>query len=1143
MNKSCFIILLLIINNILSFSQELIINEVMTANASSVLDNSYYNYTEWIEIYNPSGQLKNIAGYYLSDDLNNLKKWKIPSNSITANGFKVFWFDKMNTGQHANFRLRSNREIILLSNAAGVIIDSVRVEFPYRNFSYGRTPDGSSTWAYFKQATPGTSNTSSPLYGQAPEPIFSLTGGRYTGTQTVSLSMPAEGYVIRYTTDGSEPKETSSQYSNPIKITKTTTLKARAFATGQVPGNTVANTYFINEHTFTIPVISVSLDPLFLNDNTIGIYVEGTNGVEGYCYGKANWNRNWERSGYFEYFKPDGQRIINTGAGIKIAGACSRTQPQKSFGVYFRDKYGADNIRYPLFLSKQIDRFTSIMLRNSGNDWNRTMFHDGMMQSLIMGQMDIDFNAFSPSAVYLNGQYWGILNTREKINEGYLHSNYGLDEDSIDFLERYMEIIAGSSADYNALLNFLNSNSLASSVNYQYVKDRIDIDEYINYLIVQIYSSNTDWPGNNLKYWKSKRPGSKWRWILFDLDFGFGLYGSSPDHNTLAFATETNGPDWPNPPWSTFLFRKLLENEEFRKQFIDRFTIHIYSTYNPARVNHIIDSIRQIFATEIPYHFNRWGGSVNDWENNINVARNFAALRPGYMMTHLQNFFSLSAPYSVKVTSNTKQPSFVSLNEVIINDTAFEGSYFGNRQIRINALSNKDYVFKQWKIRKSNSETIQLFSAGSEWKYLDDNSQPVASWKTVAYDDSGWKSGNGQLGYGDGDESTILDYGPDANNKYITYYFRKKFTLTDTTGISRLLINILLDDGAVVYLNGQEILRYNMPSGAITQSTLASSAIADETRYYDFTINNLKFNPGENVIAVELHQSSATSSDIGFDMYASAIRITGLSEETDPNPEIIKTVDSNLELIAEFETTSVIKKLFINEICAKNTIFPDEEFEYDDWIEIYNAGNEAVNLGGLYFTNNLKVPDSFIISDKAPSLTEIPPHSFKVLWADNEPEQGFLHLGFNLAKDGGQVGIAQLTEKGMFFIDSVTYPKLKDNYSYGRYTDATSRWFMLGRMTPGESNVYTDITDIEDFKMVLLYPNPARDYITINFTEPSRMDAEITIFSVTGQEMLRISIPEGTSTADYDITVLPKGIYLMNLKNTLSNITIKFIKE
>ena len=184
-------------------------------------------------------------------------------------------------------------------------------------------------------------------------------------------------------------------------------------------------------------MVSVSTDPVNLWDPMKGIYVEGTNGVEGYCYGKTNWNQEWERQATFEYFTPDGVKKISTDAGIKINGGCSRTNPQKSLGVYFRDKYGPDEIRYPLFNSKNADRFKSIMLRNSGNDFNRTQLQDAMMQTLIMGQMDIDYMAYTPAALYLNGAYWGVQNIREKSSTDYLYTNYGLDEDSVDILESF----------------------------------------------------------------------------------------------------------------------------------------------------------------------------------------------------------------------------------------------------------------------------------------------------------------------------------------------------------------------------------------------------------------------------------------------------------------------------------------------------------------------------------------------------------------------------------------------------------------------------------------------------------------------------------------------------------------------------------
>ena len=228
---------------------------------------------------------------------------------------------------------------------------------------------------------------------------------------------------------------------------------------------------------------------------------------------------------------------------------------------------------------------------------------------------------------------------------------------------------------------------------------------------------------------------------------------------------------------------------------------------------------------------------MSNWANNIEIGRNWAVQRPAYMMAHLQNYFSLGTPYQIKITSDSPHPSFVSVNEIPIHDTLFEGSYFSNREIRIKALSDKNYKFRQWKLRYSKSETLSLIAKNSKWSYLDNNTVPSSSWKTPSFDDSSWKSGNGQLGYGDGDETTTLGYGSDANNKYITYYFRKKFTVSDPAGISTMNIELLLDDGAVVYLNGTEIVRHNMPSGTITASTFASEAIADEIAYYSFTVS------------------------------------------------------------------------------------------------------------------------------------------------------------------------------------------------------------------------------------------------------------------------------------------------------------------
>ncbi len=258
-------------------------------------------------------------------------------------------------------------------------------------------------------------------------------------------------------------------------------------------------------------------------------------------------------------------------------------------------------------------------------------------------------------------------------------------------------VIEGDNSGYTPIISFLNSNNLTTKQNYDFVTSRIDLESYIDYQIAQIYFANLDWPGNNIKFWKSKRPGSKWRWLLYDTDFGFGLY-TSPDHNTLTFATEDQGPDWPNPPWSTLLLRKLLGNADFKKRFVDKFNVYINSTFNPVRVNAVIDSLRDNIAAEMPYHFLRWGGSMGAWEYNLDIDRDFGNRRPAYMMQYLADYFGLSSPVSLTVSSNVKEKECFSVNDIIIHDTTFTGPYFGNRDVKLKALSDFAKAFNHWEI-------------------------------------------------------------------------------------------------------------------------------------------------------------------------------------------------------------------------------------------------------------------------------------------------------------------------------------------------------------------------------------------------------------------------------------------------------------
>src|SRR5690606_8054038 len=281
----------------------------------------------------------------------------------------------------------SEGEEVVLSNASGLLLDKISYPKQLTNISYGRTTNG--TWAYLSFPTAGGANNPASATQRLARPRVSVVGGRYSSTVQVSLSHHQAEAEIRYTTDGSEPTINSSKFSTAISVSQTRTLKAKAFLNGFLPGETETQTYFINEHTFSLPVISISTRPTYLYDNTIGIYIEGTNGVSGYCNNNpVNWNRDWNRHAVFEYYDKDGNRLFNQSVDIRIGGNCSRNQQQKSFAIKARDKYGSNIMNYKFFANKNVNQFGGLMLRTSGNDFNVTMFRDAFMQSLPVGQMD-----------------------------------------------------------------------------------------------------------------------------------------------------------------------------------------------------------------------------------------------------------------------------------------------------------------------------------------------------------------------------------------------------------------------------------------------------------------------------------------------------------------------------------------------------------------------------------------------------------------------------------------------------------------------------------------------------------------------------------------------------------------------------------
>ncbi len=694
---------------------ELFINEFMASNAATIDDPDFRDDSDWLEIYNAGDSVIQLQGFFLSDDLDEPFKWQIPIKfTLRPKKCTIFWADGKNTGRHTNFKLSKDGEQISLFAPNGSLLDTLSFGFQQTDISSGRYPDGSKNWYYFKEPTPGLPNDSKGFQGFVLLPQFSLQAGFYNDSQTVEIISDDPTATIRFTRDGSLPDENSETYSSPILIDTTTVLRAHGFKDGYIPSTTITNSYFIDE-SISLPVVSIATAPANLWDDELGIYVAGTNGITGYCSRTAkNWNRDWERLVSLELFEENGTRGFHINAGMKIGGGCTRKYPQKTLAIYVRTKYGTGQINYKFFDDKSITSFNNIILRNFGQDFYRTLFRDLMMQSLIKDRMDVDWQAGQPAVVFLNGVYWGIHNIREKHNEHYFESNYDLNPKKIDILFGNASVKQGSPDHYKNMINFIKSNDIAINENYQYIATQMDINNYIDYQIAEIYFANFDWPANNQKYWRSQTSDGKWRWIIFDLDLGFGAHSNGQyDTNTLENASTENGQYYSNPPWSTFLFRSLLKNQSFRNEFIQRFVIHLSTTFKLQRVLPFIDRFKNKIAQEVPRHNTKWQDSMsfgNSWEELIDVLRQFARKRPDFVRIHLENKFDLNTPVKLSITKNDSLAGKILANGVEIQNNTYEIIVFKNIPIKFTAVPAKGYHFVQWQgLSDGISDSIYVF--------------------------------------------------------------------------------------------------------------------------------------------------------------------------------------------------------------------------------------------------------------------------------------------------------------------------------------------------------------------------------------------------------------------------------------------------
>jgi len=688
---------------IYSSKAQLYINEILTSNTQINYDPDYTGFSDWIEIYNSGTSDVNLNGYFISDDTLSPTKWQLPSVVVPANSYLLIWADGNAQGIHTSFKLSRDGEIVSLYSPTSVLIDRISYPPQKADISYGRDFNNFQDWVFFDKPTPATQNNTNfaTSLNFTSDVVFSQNGGVYSLPQTISLSTSSPTADIYYTTNGDIPTENSNLYTSPILLDTTTIIRVACFETGLLQSKVITNTYFFGIN-HTLPIISLTTAPDNLWNDTIGIYCVGTNGSVGYEITANYWN-DWERPANFELYETNNQQVLNQKSGIAINGE-RRNMQQKSLRVFARNKYDAPSFDYEIFTDKDIKSFSSLVLRNGGlPDFTNSMIRDGLSQTLINKVTDIDHQGSRQAVLYLNGEYWGIYNIKEKQNEDYLVSNHNINPDNIDMLENYTNaIISGSDQDYEFLLNYIQNADLNTDEAYSYLERTIDIEEYIDYLSTEIYLANYDWPMINIKYWKENNEKGKWRWLLFDTDPCMGLWGN-PDYNSMHHAVATDHPDWPNPPNSTLFFRSMLRSDKFKEEFVQRFAARANTTFSAERIKHFADSMSLLIADEMVNHIARWKDydspdgtcvqTIEDWNASIANIKWFADTREPHIKQYVIDEFGLDGLFDLTTQSAN---GYITINGVKLDEGTNQGTYFSNVPIRFKAIPNAGYTFVRW---------------------------------------------------------------------------------------------------------------------------------------------------------------------------------------------------------------------------------------------------------------------------------------------------------------------------------------------------------------------------------------------------------------------------------------------------------------
>lgn len=1061
--------------------------------------------------------------------------------------YMPYWFGSAASydNLHTNFKISGAGEKIFLSDAAGALIDQLYINDLEPDFSLGRKTDGSDIIEIFTAPTPNSTNNTAVSYtGYTVSPAFTTPAGFYSGAQTITITTPPEDVTVYYTLNGQTPAETDNVYTGAFIINATTVVKARCFDNTGVllPGKTITNTYFIDEDIST-PVISITTDD------------ENLYGSEGIY---DNWWTDWKRPCYIEYFDSLHVNVLEQNSGIKIDGGAggSRSLDQKSFRIEPGNSvYGDGTLVYPLIsILWYVTKYDDFYLRNGSNMSNVLPYKDAFMTRTSDGTLN-EHMAYAPVIVFLNGEYWGYYELRDKLDEQHFEHAHLVNKDSLDLLSvsywygSTLRTLSGSDSDWWNMRSYLTTYPTPEDPDffdtaYQY----LDLYQFADYLIAETYMGNTDWPYNNIKIWRDRGGDNKWKYALTDVEWGLGYNGwTNAYSDMISFLFYYN--DFIEP------FYSLKFNERFRNYFIDRYADLMNTTFLPERTLSMEDSIYTEAIPELPRQWYRW------WTTDTSTARdvfdvyregirNDFNLRTEQVRDHIQSNFELEG--QVEITLNVSPPGAgrIKISTLTIYDMPWQGTYFDGVPVQITAEANTGYTFDHWDASDFISDVLNpSFNENiSETAVFTAYFSGAMANEEIAISEINY---NSEASVDAGDWFELYNYGEAAVN--ISGWKIKDsdplhtYTIPEGITIEPEERYVFVSDTVLFQMQNPAVENFSGPLGFHLSNDT-------ETIYLYNDRNELK--------------NSVTYSDTlnwpqGADGEGRTLELLDASADLN---NAANWFDGCIGGSPGEAYTACNDAVIISEINYHSIDTADSE----DWIELRNISAVAVDISGWKFMDDTSGAEH---EYSIPAATILAPHSNYVL-AQNDYTFHLIYPDvlnysgpavFDLDNGGEWIRLYDATGKlrnSIHYNDTLPWHTEADGDGYtlelidslGLMNDGANWNIICPQGSPGayaSLPCYTidttdNISQIISDDYITLNPNPANDISVLMITTAESSHAIIELKDIQGKLLYAIysgQLQEGSNSFTINTKALSAGIYFVHIVTDMNESSVRLVKE